>query len=67
MKQIYNLATCKIELEGTEYIPFSLFSVLNGKDTNDYVSRVEPSDQGGKKIASKLLEVCKIEQEADKK
>jgi hypothetical protein len=37
-------------------LPFPLFKVLDGTDTNDYVQRVEPSVQGGKKIASALLD-----------
>ena len=40
IKGIYKLGTCRIELEGTEFIPFPLFQVLDGKDTKDYVQRV---------------------------
>jgi hypothetical protein len=38
-------------------IPFPLFSILDGKDSHDYVQRVEPSSQGGEKIAQALLAV----------
>ena len=37
-------------------LPFALFEVLDGKDTNDYVQRVEPSVQGGRKMAAALLD-----------
>jgi hypothetical protein len=40
----------------TQVLPFPLFEVLDGSDTNDYVQRVEPSVQGGRKIASALLD-----------
>lgn len=39
----------------TEVVPFPLFEVLDGKDTEDYVQRVEPSVQGGEKMARALL------------
>jgi len=32
-------------------VPFPLFSILNGKNHSDYVQRVEPSVQGGRKMA----------------
>ena len=39
----------------TEVLAFPLFEVLDGKNTEDYVQRVEPSVQGGKKMAEALL------------
>ena len=38
-------------------IPVPLFHVLDGKNTEDYVARVEPSALGGKKMAEYLLDV----------
>ncbi len=32
-----------------------MFEVLNGKDTNDYVARVEPSIQGGEKLGKAFV------------
>ncbi len=54
IQQLFYRATSKIEIPGTQIISCPLFAVLNGKDTNDYVARVEPSAQGGAKMA-KLL------------
>ena len=34
-----------------------LFNVLDGKCSDDYVARVEPSASGGKKMAEYLLDV----------
>ena len=34
-----------------------LFHALDGKTTRDYVARVEPSSQGGKKMAEYLLDM----------
>lgn len=59
IRKMYELATQKIEIEGTKIIPCALFDVLDSKDANDFTARVEPSAQGGSKMAShfvKLLE-----------
>lgn len=32
-----------------------LFEILDGKDTHDYVERVEPSPAGGHKMANAIL------------
>ena len=45
----------KVKRASTGVMCFPLFEVLDGTDTNDYIQRVEPSVQGGKKIANKLL------------
>ena len=34
-----------------------LFNVLDGKTTDDYVARVEPSSQGGRKMAEFILDM----------
>jgi hypothetical protein len=47
----------KISIPGTEVIPVPLFNVLDGKNPRDYVARVEPSSQGGRKVAEYLLDV----------
>ena len=39
-------ATCKIKIDGTEVVPFPLFEVLDGTNTEDYLQRVEPSPSG---------------------
>lgn len=47
----------KISIPGTTVVPVPLFHVLDGKDPDDYVARVEPSSQGGRKVAEYLLNV----------
>jgi hypothetical protein len=58
IKSLFTHAISKIKLEGTktDYIP--LFEALDGKDTFDYVARVEPSYEGGAKMAKLVLECC---------
>ncbi|OAQ68606.2 esterase, SGNH hydrolase-type, subgroup [Pochonia chlamydosporia 170] len=52
--KMYELATKEIEIPGVKIIPFALFEILDGKDGGDYVERVEPSVEGGRKMASQL-------------
>lgn len=42
-------------LEGVRVIPFPLFEVLNGKNTGEYVARVEPSSTGGELMGSAFV------------
>lgn len=42
-------------LEGLDVVAFPLFEVLDGQHTADYNQRVEPSVQGGEKMATALL------------
>eukprot|EP00934_Nitzschia_sp_Nitz4_P000032 Nitzschia sp. Nitz4//scaffold19_size178191//131487//132628//NITZ4_002000-RA/size178191-augustus-gene-0.73-mRNA-1//1//CDS//3329540750//32//frame0 len=49
-------ATSKIRIQGTEVIPVFLPNALDGKDSRDYVARVEPSSHGGRKMAEYLLD-----------
>lgn len=57
IKQMYELATKQIRVPGVDIIPFALFDVIDGKDASDYVERVEPSVEGGRKIASQLTTI----------
>lgn len=52
---LFELATKQIQIPGTTVIGIPLFQVLNGKDSNDYVERVEPSAIGGKKMGSFII------------
>lgn len=58
IETVYRRATCQIRLENTKVVPVPLFQALDGKTSGDYVERVEPSAQGGIKIAKLLLESC---------
>lgn len=50
-------ATSEIKLDGTLVIPTPLFEVLDGQISNDYVQRVEPSAQGGRKMAGLFMKL----------
>jgi hypothetical protein len=58
IRRIFELATSQIRIEGTEVVAVPLFAALDGTDTNDYASRVEPSPQGGHKLANLLLDAA---------
>jgi hypothetical protein len=46
-----------IRIKGSEVIPVPLFNALDGKNSNDYIARVEPSAAGGRKMAEFLLDI----------
>jgi len=57
MSIIYERATSQMSIPGVRCIvPIPLFKVLDGKTTEDYVQRVEPSEQGGRKLATMLVD-----------
>jgi hypothetical protein len=60
IQQIYAYATSKVHIEGVSVEPFALFNVLDGTDTDDYIQRVEPSVQGGRKMGEALVKACFI-------
>ena len=47
----------KIHIPGSETIPVPLFHALDGKDSRDYIARVEPSSVGGRKMAEYILHI----------
>lgn len=55
--QMYELATKQIQIKGTHVVPCAFFDVMDGKNKDDYTARVEPSAEGGRKIALKLNEI----------
>jgi hypothetical protein len=46
----------KIEITGCDIVPIPLFHVLDGRTSTDYIARVEPSSDGGRKMAEYILE-----------
>ena len=42
IRKIFEFATSKIEIEGTTVVPVPMFKYLDGKNTRDYVQRVDP-------------------------
>merc|ERR1712083_1182063 len=51
MRKVYEWGVSKLDIPGVEVVPLPLYEVLDGKDTGDYVQRVEPSVIGGQKMA----------------
>ena len=56
IRKAFEEATSKIKIEGSQVIPVPLFNVLDGKRSEDYVARVEPSALGGERMAEFLLD-----------
>ena len=56
IRKVFTDAISEIQIAGTDVIPVPLFHALNGKNSSDYVARVEPSSQGGRKMAEFLLD-----------
>lgn len=55
MRKIYELGTQQVALAHhptVEVVPVPLYEALDGRDSSDYVQRVEPSAQGGQKMAA---------------
>jgi hypothetical protein len=57
IKAIYEVATKQIQIPGVKVIPCALFEAMDGKNKDEYSARVEPSAEGGRKIASQLKEI----------
>jgi hypothetical protein len=56
IEKLYVLATKKIRIEGVTVVPCALFEAMDGKK-EDYTARVEPSVEGGRKMAVLLNEI----------
>lgn len=56
IRKVFEMATSRIEIPGTHVIPVPLFRALDGRNTNDYCARVEPSVSGGRKMANLILD-----------
>ena len=54
IRTMYELATKQIQIPGVLVVPCALFESLDGKCEADYVARVEPSAEGGRKMALQL-------------
>ncbi|PSN61590.1 hypothetical protein BS50DRAFT_143264 [Corynespora cassiicola Philippines] len=59
LRTMYEIGTKQIGVSGTEVIPCALFEVLDGKNPQDYTARVEPNREGGRKIATRFVELLK--------
>lgn len=56
IRAMYRIATSKIEVEGTRIVPCALYEVMDGKNGDDYTERVEPNEEGGRKMATRFME-----------
>mmetsp|Transcript_7755 Transcript_7755/g.23034 ORF Transcript_7755/g.23034 Transcript_7755/m.23034 type:complete len:331 (+) Transcript_7755:197-1189(+) len=57
IRYVYKMATQRIRISGTRVVALPLFEVMDGRDTRDYVQRVEPSPVGGAKLARAIVDV----------
>ncbi|KAI9033025.1 hypothetical protein DFJ74DRAFT_650472 [Hyaloraphidium curvatum] len=58
IRKVYELGTCSVRVEGSKVAPCPLFEVLDPKpESGDYIARVEPSEDGGRKMAERFLEI----------
>ena len=57
IRKAYEEAISSIDIPGTVVVPVPLYRVLDGKDSSDYIARVEPSPTGGRKMAEFILDM----------
>ncbi|KAF1955952.1 hypothetical protein CC80DRAFT_492870 [Byssothecium circinans] len=57
IRKMFEMGTKEVRVEGTEVIPCALFEVMDGRRREEYVARVEPSVEGGRKMALRFGEV----------
>jgi hypothetical protein len=51
IRRIFEQGTAQIKVGGVPVVAVPMYEALDGKDTEDYVQRVEPSSKGGAKLA----------------
>ncbi|KAI8942852.1 hypothetical protein NX059_000892 [Plenodomus lindquistii] len=51
IRAMYRQATMEIKVDGVDIVPCALYEVMNGKVGGDYTDRVEPNEEGGRKMA----------------
>ena len=56
MRKLYEVATSKVAVGDIPIVPVPLFEALDGKTSADYAQRVEPSVEGGRKLARLIME-----------
>ena len=57
IKKMFEMGTREVRVEGTEVLPCALFDVMDGTRKEEYVERVEPSSEGGRKMAGRFGEL----------
>mmetsp|Transcript_23499 Transcript_23499/g.59475 ORF Transcript_23499/g.59475 Transcript_23499/m.59475 type:complete len:401 (+) Transcript_23499:109-1311(+) len=61
IRYVFEEGTKKIAVPGCRVVPLPMFETLDGKTTEDYVARVEPSAVGGKKLGAALWQAIRKE------
>ncbi|KAH7116193.1 hypothetical protein B0J11DRAFT_561608 [Dendryphion nanum] len=61
IRKMYEIATVGMVVEGTKVLPCPLFEVLDPRVKEEYVARVEPSVEGGRKMAESFVEILERE------
>ena len=56
IRTIFSQAVSTIKIEGLDIEAVPLFEVMDGTNPGDYIQRVEPSEQGGRKMANFILD-----------
>lgn len=57
IRTVFELGTKRISIPGTEVVAVPLFRVLDPAERGDYLQRVEPSVQGGHKMAKTFVDL----------
>lgn len=57
IRAMYGIATSRIEVEGTRVLPCRLYEVMDGKRGEEYTERVEPNEEGGRRMAERFVEM----------
>jgi len=57
IRKVFEDAVSRIRIPNSQVIPVPLFNALDGRRSQDYVARVEPSAIGGRKMAEFLLDI----------
>jgi len=55
IRAIFNYAISQIKIENVTITPVALYLALDGKNSSDYVERVEPSVSGSEKIVNLIV------------
>lgn len=63
LRRLFELAISSVRVPGCRVRPVPLFSVLDGKNSEDYCQRVEPSAIGGRKVARLIVEAIKEDED----
>jgi hypothetical protein len=56
IKKLFDIASKHVIIEGSHVIAVPLFEALDGKCSDDYIQRVEPSAQGGSKMGKLIAD-----------